>query len=114
MSVANSVTVASPASAITCSISARPSPRRPYLAATSIIPTDARSGPQRVSTTAPARPRPSGASTPKVSDAPSSSDHLDRSGDQPRSTDSATHRFRSPGPSLRMGGNESVATRPRG
>ena len=116
-SVANSVTVASPASASRCSISARPRPRRAYLVATSIMPTDARSGPQRVSTTAPASrpPRgtaPSGASTPKASEHSSSSAHLARSGDQPRSTESATQRLRSPGPSLRMRGNESLVTAP--
>src|SRR5579875_4171247 len=115
-SVANSVTVASPASASRCSISARPRPRRPYRAATSIIPAEARSGPYLASTTAQASP-PSGASTPKASASASRNAHLARSGDQPRSADSATQRLRSPGPSLRMGGKgtplRSVSTFPQ-
>src|SRR5580692_9559444 len=117
-SVANSVTVASPASASRCSIRARPSPMRPYRAATSIMPTEARSAPYLVSTTAPAsapsppsvpsppsRSPPSGASMPKTSDTSSSSDHLAFSGSQPRSTDRRTQCRRSSGRRRRTGGN---------
>src|SRR5215470_2931169 len=79
------------------------------------MPTEARSLPYLASTTEPASP-PSGASTPNASACSSSSDHLDFSGDQPRSTDSAAQSSRSSGPSRRIGGNRtplrSVSTIP--
>src|SRR6516225_3617537 len=79
------------------------------------MPTEARSLPYLASTTAPASP-PSGASMPKASACSSSSNHLDFSGNQPRSTESAAHFSRSAGPSRRMVGNRaplrSVSTIP--